>query len=64
MISIFKIVGIIGLILIIIGVIVRKRKERDYFYILSGVFLEIYSIFIGDIVFIILQAVFTLVVIY
>lgn len=59
--SIFKIIGAIGLIFIIIGVAIKDRKKRDIVYILGGICLEIYSIYIKDNLFIILQAFFILV---
>ena len=58
---IFKIIGAIGLILVCIGIANKKRKIQDIFYISGGLLLEIYSIYLGDIIFIILQAVFTFV---
>ncbi len=63
-INIFTIVAVIGLVSIIIGTsaIVSKREfRRRYVYpllILGGICLEIYSIYIGDLIFIILQGVF------
>lgn len=64
MIDIFKIIGALGIILISIGIITKKRKTQDIFYILGGLCLETYSIYIGDLIFIILQIIFTLVAIY
>ncbi len=64
--SIYTIIGAIGLILIIIGVLIKNknRKIRDIVYIFGGAFLATYSIHIKDIIFIILQIVFVLVAIY
>lgn len=62
--SIFKIIGILGLILISIGVITRKRKTQDYLYIGGGICLGMYSIYLQDVIFIILQTVFILSAIY
>jgi len=64
MIDIFKIIGALGIILISIGIITKKRKTQDVFYILGGLCLETYSIYIGDLIFIILQIIFTLAAIY
>jgi hypothetical protein len=64
MISIFKLIGAAGLLLISIGIITKKRKQQDLFYISGGLCLEIYSIYIGDLIFIILQILFTLAAIY
>lgn len=64
--NIFRLLGVLGLIFIIVGVLVkrRKRKLRDILYILGGIALAAYSIYIRDTIFIILQVVFTLVAIY
>jgi len=35
-IDVFKIIGVLGVILISIGVITKKRKRQDTFYILGG----------------------------
>ncbi len=66
MIDIFKIIGAIGLILIIIGILIKSknRKTRDILYIFGGLFLAIYSIYIKDIIFIVLQIVFIIVAVY
>jgi len=64
MIDIFKIVGALGLILISIGIISKKRKTQDALYVFGGLSLLIYSIYIGDLIFIILQIVFTLAALY
>jgi len=61
---IFKVIGALGLILISAGIITKKRKTQDVYYILGGICLEAYSIFLGDVVFIILQIIFTLSAIY
>ncbi|MEX0690037.1 MAG: hypothetical protein WD095_01190 [Candidatus Paceibacterota bacterium] len=58
--DIFKIVGAIGLLLISIGIVTKNRKNQDILYIIGGTCLEIYSIYLQDIIFIILQIVFTL----
>lgn len=55
-----KLFGVVGLLLIIGGIIVKDRKRRNYFFIAGGVALEIYSIYLGDLIFIALQAVFIL----
>ena len=62
--DIFKIIGAVGIILISIGIVTKKRKTQDVYYILGGLCLEIYSIYIGDLIFIILQIVFTVAAIY
>ena len=64
--NVFYFSGIIGLILIILGVLIKKkdRKKRDILYIFGGILLAVYSFYIKDIIFITLQIVFVLVAIY
>jgi hypothetical protein len=66
MINIFRLIGILGLLLIIIGVLIKKKNRiiRDILYIIGGISLAIYSFYIKDIIFIILQIAFTLVAVY
>jgi lipid-A-disaccharide synthase-like uncharacterized protein len=67
---IFKIIGTVGLILIILGTFrISQGKNPDRrniypFLLLGGVCLTVYSFYIRDAVFIILQIFYTLVVIY
>jgi len=65
-INIFYSSGIIGLILIILGILIKKkdRKKRDILYIFGGILLAIYSFYIKDTIFITLQVIFILVAIY
>jgi hypothetical protein len=56
----FKLIGALGIVLISIGILAKKRKVQDIYYILGGICLEIYSISVGDLIFIILQIIFTL----
>lgn len=60
----FKIIGAVGLVLISIGIITKKRLSQDVLYIFGGICLEIYSIIIGDLIFIILQLIFTISAVY
>ncbi|MFA6307323.1 MAG: hypothetical protein WCS88_03635 [Patescibacteria group bacterium] len=62
--DIFKIIGALGILLISIGIITKRRKSQDIYYILGGLCLEMYSIYIDDIIFIILQIIFTVAAIY
>ncbi len=68
--NIYNLISIAGLILIIFGILLstsNKYITRKYSYILltiGGISLEIYSIYIKDIIFIILQAFFTISSIY
>lgn len=65
-INIFHLIGALGLIFIIIGVLIkeRERRKRNILYIIGGIFLASYSIYIKDIIFIILQFVFIIVSVY
>ena len=56
----FKIFGIIGLFLITVGILVKSEKRQDLFFIIGGLALLVYSIHIGDWIFIVLQIVFIL----
>jgi len=62
--DIFKIIGALGILLISIGIVTKKRKTQDIYYIFGGICLEVYSIHIGDLIFIILQIIFTLTAVY
>ena len=68
--NIFPIVGALGLACIIIGTLLVSYKRsirRRYVYpllIVGGILLEAYSIYIQDLIFIILQGVFILTSIY
>ena len=61
---IYKIIGALGLALITTGVLLKKRKQEDVFYIFGGLLLEVYSVSIKDPVFIILQIVFIIAAVY
>ena len=69
-INIFQIIAVIGLLSIISGTLMissKKKIRRRYTYpllILGGIFLEVYSIYIQDLIFIILQGIFILSAIY
>ncbi len=60
----FKLIGATGLILISIGIVNKNRKTQDILYIIGGICLEIYSIYLKDLIFIVLQIIFTLSAIY
>ena len=59
----FGLIGVSGIILIIIGIVIKSKRRdiRDLLYVFGGLCLLTYSIYIGDVIFIILQSVFTLV---
>ena len=58
----FKIIGIIGLILICLAMIVKTRTLRNVLAGAGGLGLLIYSIYLNDLIFIVLQAVYIVVV--
>lgn len=58
--NIFEVSGVIGLLSITLGVLLKNRKEEDILYVIGGLFLEVYSIYLHDGIFIILQIVFVL----
>lgn len=60
----FKIVGALGILIIAAGILINNRKKQGVFYIIGGVCLEIYSIYISDVIFIILQLIFIFTAIY
>ncbi len=62
--DIFKVIGAFGIILISIGIVTKKRNIQDIYYILGGLCLAIYSLYIKDLIFIILQIIFILAAIY
>ena len=61
----FKIIGVAGLVLISIGMMLKKRTKRDIFSILGGgICLLVYSIYLKDVIFVILQSVYTTIVVF
>ena len=60
--DIFKIIGVIGLVLICLGMIVRKRTTRDILAFFGGIGLLVYSIYLKDIIFTVLQSVYIIVI--
>lgn len=64
MINIYKIIAALGVVLLSIGIISKERINQNIFYIFGGLALEIYSIYIGDYIFIALQLIFILAAVY
>ncbi|PIU22016.1 MAG: hypothetical protein COT14_03395 [Candidatus Diapherotrites archaeon CG08_land_8_20_14_0_20_30_16] len=60
----YRVLGVLGLIFIILGVLLRKKKQEDLAFICGGILLCIYSIYLKDAIFIVLQIVFTCAAIY
>jgi len=55
-----KIIGAIGLLMISYGILLREAKKRNIIFCFGGLGLLIYSIYIKDIIFVILQLLFIL----
>lgn len=64
MIYIFKFIGAFGVLLISAGIVNKKRKTQDLLDIAGGLCLAVYSIYVGDVIFIILEIIFTLTAFY
>ena len=62
--NIYKIIGAIGLLIISIGILNKERKKQNILYIIGGICLEIYSLYLGDVIFIILQIIFVISAVY
>ena len=63
-INIYKLIGGVGLLLISLGLVLKNRKREDALYIIGGICLEIYSIHIQDVIFIVLQIIFIFFAVY
>jgi len=59
----FKTVGVLGLLCICAAMIVRHRTTRDILGMFGGVCLLIYSLYLKDLIFIILQSVYIIVIV-
>ncbi|PIT90215.1 MAG: hypothetical protein COU22_03505 [Candidatus Komeilibacteria bacterium CG10_big_fil_rev_8_21_14_0_10_41_13] len=57
---IFKIIASLGVALITVGILINKKRPENILYILGGLCLTAYSIFINDWIFIVLQIIFVL----
>lgn len=57
-ISLYTIFGILGLITISIAIWLKNERRQDFWFIVGGALLLVYSVGIGSIIFIILQVVF------
>lgn len=54
-----RFLGIIGLLLITWGVVEKKEVRQDWLFSIGGILLFLYSYWLGDVVFMTLQIVFT-----
>ena len=64
MINVYDLFGIIGVIFIVVGILVRNRKEEHMMFILGGLLLGIYSIYLKSYIFMILQIIVVLSAVY
>lgn len=62
--DIFKAIGAIGVLFIVAAVLLKDRRKQNLSFIAAGVLLEIYSLYIGDMVFIVLEVVFIAAAVY
>lgn len=68
--NIFNLLGIVGLLSIIVGIILSssrrldKRKESYIIFTVGGIFLLVYSLYIRDLIFIVLEVVYIIVTLY
>jgi len=53
-----KLFGILGLLCITAGVFAKNEVRQDWIFVVGGIGLLIYSISLGDIIFMLLQIVF------
>jgi hypothetical protein len=60
----FKAIGALGILFVSAGVLKAEKKIGSIFYLLGGICLEFYSIYINDLVFIILQGIFIIIAAY
>jgi len=54
----FIILGAIGLVVISIAIWFKNEKKQDFLFIIGGLALLVYSLYIKNIIFVILQLVF------
>ncbi len=52
---IFKAIGVLGVILISVGIMKREEIKEDFYFILGSLCLEAYSLYIRDVLFVILE---------
>ena len=58
----FKGFGVLGILLVTAGVL--HKKKQDWFFLPGGIFLLVYSISIKDVIFIVLQCIYILAVLW
>lgn len=53
-----KFLGVMGIISITAGIFSKKEMHQDILFVMGGVAMLVYSIFVGDAIFVALQLVF------
>ena len=64
MINLFSIIGALGIIFISAGVLKKGKRKESWLYIAGGICMSLYSIYIMDPLFIILQIIFIAAAVY
>ena len=59
-INFFKIIAIIGLLILTAGVLSKKSKKQNIYFVAGGILLIIYSISIKDLIIVMVQSIFTI----
>ena len=57
---IVKIIGTMGLVFITVGVVSKNRFRQNIYFIIGGLLLEVYAVYLKDMVFIPLQIIFVI----
>lgn len=60
----FRTIGIVSVLLLAIGITNKKAAKRDLLFAVGGIGLLVYSLYLGNIIFVTLQSIFTAVSIY
>jgi hypothetical protein len=60
----FKILGAFGLVFITLGVIEKNRIHQNVYFIIGGLLLEVYAVYLKDLIYIPLQLIFVAASIY
>ena len=59
-IGIFHLLAILGLLILTFGILAKKEKQRNILFLIGGILLTTYSVYIKDMIIISLQIIFTL----
>ncbi len=55
---VFKLIGALGLVFITIGVVEKNRIRQNIYFIIGGLLLEAYAVYLKDVIYIPLQLIF------